>query len=395
MDKKKINRSIFAISAVSSLNTIGLTVILSDLANVFIGKSIADIQLLQTIPNLFAAPTAVLCGYLIMKFCERKIIITSFIALIIVGIISFFTTDYTCLLLTRILAGFAFGVHNPIKMTIISKYFHGDEKAKVMGNQTAFSAFSGFICNILVGWLTLLGYKMFFTIYIIVVFALIVFYFNYDPYEPKEIKSANKTKILGFNRYVIQLSLCGALYNMCNAVYGTNLSLHITQNLNGNSLITGLVSSIHPLSAVLMGLCFGWCAKKTKYIGCISMLIGAVGLLLIGIFPNQTFAVIIFSFCMGNALIGSGQAISLILTDLVKPEYAIQAIAISTVFNSVATTISPYVFQLITEMFFNQSSTIITFRTAGIITIFAAVITFYTIKLILRKEQVYERSKVS
>lgn len=384
MKRRDIKLCIYAISIVGALNTVGLTVIISSLVETFPEHSVTDIQMLQTLPNLFSVLAAALTGLLLVHFSDKKIVLTSFALLFLTGILCFFISEYSCLFWTRILAGFAFGVQNPLKMSILSAHFSGQEKAQILGYQSAFSAFAGFLYNLLTGWIIQFGYQFYFLIYSVALLAFILFLFKYKTSLTPLPKTKRKSKII--SHYTLGICFSTALYALCNSAYNTNISLHIHNYYPNSTLLTGFISSIHPLAAAIMGLSFGYLYAHFKNRAApLTILIGTTGCLLIFLFPENLLILLFFSACMGAALVGNGQASSLLLINSVSAEYTADIIALNTLFTSLIVFFSPQIYHLLTEILFHNFSTRLVFLCAACISIFAALLTY----LIIRKKENY------
>jgi Arabinose efflux permease len=382
--KNNIKACIYSISVVSALNTLGLTVIISELVLSYPQQKVEEIQLLQTIPSIIIILASLSVGMILSKLRKKTVILLSFSSIAIIGLACFFIRGYYFILFARILSGFAFGVENPIKIAIITNHFQGVEKAKIMGFQSAMTALSAFICSIVVGYLTKFGYQYYFLVYLIAIVAFLVFYKLYP--EEDETITHNKTSFR-LNRITLIAALLSALYSLCMVTYNTNLSLHISHYLKGDTVLTGLIASMHPLWAILMGVLFGKIFNRIHYyLSPLSMVAGTMGMLLVSLFPSNQLCVFLFASLCGLSLGGNSQTMAMIMTNHCKDDEVTSSIAISTLFTGIATLLSPVIFNTTVKNVFGNLDTRYIFSMAFAIALITVLLTLFFVRKINIKQ---------
>lgn len=75
----------------------------------------------------------------------------------IAGITPLFTSNFTVLMISRAALGAGFGLFNFLAVSLISKFFDGDEAATLIGFQSAFQGIGAAVMTFAAGHLLNLG----------------------------------------------------------------------------------------------------------------------------------------------------------------------------------------------------------------------------------------------
>lgn len=198
MDKNiKKESLIFKISILSvSLLCMGAASVSATIplmAKTLTNVSLASIEMITSIPN-FGIIICVFLSPFIAKFIgDKKTTLLGLILTLVTGIFPMFSNNYTAILISRFLLGCGVGLFNSFAYSLISYYFEGDERAKMMGYQAATSSIGSTVMSLLVGVLVKYGWHASYGVYAITIVSIILFgIFVPDTKHENTSKESNK-----------------------------------------------------------------------------------------------------------------------------------------------------------------------------------------------------------
>jgi len=133
------------------------------------------VKLVLTLPALFIAIMSPIAGRLIDKYGRVRILWMSLILYALSGAAGYFLNNLYHLLVSRAILGISVGMSMTIAITLIADYFEGEERQKFVGIQVAFMSMGGILFISLGGYLTDIGWRFPFFIYL---FSLLVLPFS-------------------------------------------------------------------------------------------------------------------------------------------------------------------------------------------------------------------------
>ncbi|MGG5341389.1 MFS transporter [Enterococcus sp. AZ192] len=294
MDSLKMRKiSILAVSLiVVSGAAIGAN--LPAIAQTFPEIPLPLVEMLTTIPALFIIPAVLLSTKIAKCIGYKKSVLLGLGIVLISGIIPAIVTNFAIIFISRACFGFGIGMFNSLLISIISYFYHGNERAAAIGFQSAFEGIGGMSLTFVVGQLLKINWQACFWIYLIVVpifilFALFVPEISPDELSPKrENKSDSEQvklieKILStkvFVSYICLLILVVCMY-MSITVKGTFL---VTTLGYGNATDGSNILSLIGVGAMIAGFLFGPIFSVTKqWTLPLSFLMMSLAMLVIGL----------------------------------------------------------------------------------------------------------------
>lgn len=313
------------------------------------------VQMLITGPSLVGMFCALLSGMLVTKISKKKLLLAASLISGIAGIMPIFFDSFALLFGCRLVYGFALGLATALNTAVVAEWFEGDARVKAMGIQAASVGAGMAVTTAGAGYL---GAKIFTDSYYInlIGFVCFVLILAFLPETGKVIQtSENKIRI---NRRVVVIAILGAMEFMFLISFTTNISMHLTGRLAGDTAASGNLTSIFSIAQILIGLVLASVTKITKKatlpIAMLSFVLGAI--LLIGFSSN--FAVL----CIGSVFCGFSQGIFIPTamveeSNAVPPAAATLASGVFTCGTCIGQLLSPVVLNTAAEKIFKEVTT--------------------------------------
>lgn len=244
--------------------TNAVSVILADIAAEFPNTSVAGIQYLMTFPNLLIVVVSLLAAGLSGFIKKRALTILGLLLVNIAGIGSFVLHNTLYLLYVWAgLLGIGVGLVVPMANSLITDYFQGEERNRLLGYQTG-SANAGSMLMTYVGGILATGAWYF--DYLVYLFAVpgLLLTLKYVPTQNAGNQVGSKCN----KKYVIpgkkEMGICilAAIYMVLFFLGPTNLALYIEEQGIGNTMIAGNASALLLSGGVIMGFFYGRLAEK-------------------------------------------------------------------------------------------------------------------------------------
>lgn len=359
--KEKRNKLI-AIMTLSMflLSYMALTPIVANIYNSFPKLSLEKIQMIVTLIPLFSVITMFLCNPLSKKINMKTIGIIGLFLITLGGAITYiFHTHIWQIYLSSILLGLGIGLVNVISSTMISYYFEGTDKIKVMGYQSIFVSIGGTLFSYFSGLLAKIdwpySYLCFFTALIVIV--LNIYLLPNDKLQ--DTKSNIKEKL---PKRIYLLGIVSILFFISINVFNTSIAL-LLEAMGYGSDTSGLVTAIYTLIGMVAGLLLNKLVKITKTNTLtFACLLASVGFFLIA--TKQIILIFIGSALLGYAFATRNPAGITFSANMVSPAKSALAIAIFNGCGQLGCFLSPYVINYISKIF--NSDIVITFIVSGI-----------------------------
>lgn len=273
MEKGKSNKSIILKLSILGISialtsTDAISMIVPSLLGAFPDVSRATVESIITIVSLATFVAVLLNDFVVKVIGYRKTVMLGIILTFIGGIAPSFLNDFNLILGSRIVLGVGLGLCNPLAVTLITLFFKNeDEQSAMLGYQSATSGVGLTIMTFIAGLLSHLGWRYSFSVYLIMIPVLILFYF-YVP-EPKiempdALDAENNGKKAKLNGKVIGLAVLMFIYFVFYITIGIKgASVIIDRNI-GSSVDAGNMYSLHSLASVIGGVLFLQIYKVTK-----------------------------------------------------------------------------------------------------------------------------------
>lgn len=346
----KTTKSILSICAMSFivLASSATSPALSTIAKSFPDASSAAISSIATISCLTSLPFTIIAGLIAGKKVKfRTISIVETTIVMIGGVIPFFSSTLTEILIGRAVLGIGNGLTTPIIVTLTLSLFDGPKSAKQFSRNMMATNAGAVIFQLAGGYLCNYGWKMPFLSYLVVAPVLLIIIFFLP--EPDKIvtKDGNVKARFDFKEvvtpHVLFWGILHFFYMIFFYPYVTEMSSIITGEGIGTSMTAAIVLSLYTGAGVLGGYLFYFIDKKIGYhtfaVGFGLGTIGYFGLLqvksIVGI------ALISMVFGIGYGMIAP--AINYYLGRKLKPEFRSASVSTETLFSNLGSFSSPFV----------------------------------------------------
>lgn len=306
------------------------------------------IKLVLTVPSLMIIPFSFFSSYLTRKISKRTIVLLGLSIYVIGGVGAQFTNTIEMLLAFRLLLGAGVGLVMPLSFTLISDHFHGKERTKMMGYNTAFSNIGGIITMLLAGYLASFGWRIPFNVYWmgLGIFLLVLFYLPKN--EPIKAQSGKAKAKMPLSVFGYALAACFIM--LAYYAVATNMALYLEQSKLGSSQTAGLVMSFTTVGGMITSLILVRLQTLFKdYLMAVALLAMAIA------FGVLTFSYSVPIILISVCVIGFGQGITFPLINVkvlgtIDPELSDRVISVVSSMIYVGQFLSPVVLDSISSL---------------------------------------------
>ena len=348
-NKKVIAAGLLVMSLTMACNS-ALAPILAEVGKFFPDAGDSAIQIVLTLINLTTLPAMILEPMLEPKITKRDIAVIGTALMLLGGWMpQVLNSQLWMLYAASIVIGVGLSFVVVTSSSLISDYFTGLDKSRVMGFQSIFVSIGGTIIAKGSGILTAMaGWKRGYLVFLIALPIIIIILLTVPKGEttPKAEKG-EKSGVSGSMVYFGALCLITGIFV---ATFNTNIAMYIDRKGIGDASTAGTVASIMQVIGIIGGLMLGFVVKTFKRftIGA-SILVMAAGTALVGM--TTSFPMI----CAGAVLVGIGFAIRnpgavTFGANMVPAAQASLAIAIISATYNVGNFISAYVVNPVANM---------------------------------------------
>ena len=301
--KKVIAAGLLVMSMTMACNS-PLAPILAEVGKFFPNSSDAAIQIVLTIINLITLPMMIIEPFFEKYITKRDIAIIG-TALMLAGALlpQVLNTQLWMLYLASAVIGAGLSFVVVTSSSLISDYFTGIEKSRIMGFQSIFVSIGGTIIAKGSGLLTAMGgWKIGYLVFLITVPIILIIFFTVPRGEV--IVATEKAEKGGVSGSMIYFGALCLITGIFVATFNTNIAMYIDAKGIGDANTAGTVAGIMQIVGIIGGLLLGTVVKTFKRftIGA-SILVMAVGTACVGLSTN------FYVICLGAVLVGIGFAI--------------------------------------------------------------------------------------
>lgn len=288
-----------------------LTPAVDSLAHAFPHYAYTDILLANTVTGIVSVPVSIICGLIYNKAGFKKLAILGLIVVILGGIYPFFlvgTTEYSYVIISRVIVGIGLGAINPVGAALVTRFFRGATRVRCLGvgnlvffgGGVAFQLLGGALCTI--GWnYTFLGYLLGIIPFILIIVMLVEPEPIIEPTK-EERRAQRQEKIPG---KVFGYCFLWLVFEMLQITLIMLMSTVVAELNIGNAFIAGVCGSMITLGGMFGGGVFSFLLRKcNKFTHPVLWVIAAIGG--IGLFFSKSLgSILFFAFIDGAALIAT------------------------------------------------------------------------------------------
>ena len=339
MNRKMLKAAVLSISLLMLAAT-AASPALADISKAFPNADPSTIGLVVSLPSLLMIPTTLLCGKLSSTIRKTRLLYFGVILFIIGGVGPGFSNSLGLILTFRGILGIGLGFIGTLASGFIADFFEGEERAAMMGLQSAMVSIGSIVTTLVAGFLSAINWHYTFFVYFIGLGVLLLTFFKLPEPERVEVRGDEKQS-LGFPVYGI--SALFLFYQLLLFAFFTNIAMVVTSEGLGNAANAGIVLTIMTVGSLVAGIIFGKTSqilkKHTIFAG---ITLTAAGFLMLS-YPLGYNMIIIESFIVGLGF-GTTMPAIMIKLSIVAPKSAVTlAIAFANSAMGVGQFISPFV----------------------------------------------------
>lgn len=359
--KIKAAVSIFLIAFAFGLNITGISPILGVLNEKYSEYGTSMVQLLQTLPYLLLMLGSLLIGWWTTKASKKKIVLLGLLIIGFCGIVPFFSEQFWVLFLSRLLIGFGFGIMGPMNTAIISELFEEQERAGYMGLHVVGMGVGTMAGNLLGGILSGIGFRYFYLAYLIAFISWGAVQFLLEETPPVKIEKASAMKL---NTKVYALSFSSFAHTLFINAYSMNVGIYILQNITEDTTVTGAVTTVNAIFALLCGASFAKISGLLKhYTVAGSIFSAAAGYGALLALPGMAGVYIASALC-GVSLSCFMAGASMQISVSVEPNAVAKASGVFSIIGGIGGLIAPAVLGNTASILLGENSAVNQFRVA-------------------------------
>lgn len=312
--------SLIALLSVSlTVNLPGLAVspMLGKLSDIFPHARQLEIQLLTLLPNFVIIPMILISGKITSIRNQTAVLATGMAIFLAAGILYLFADTMPMLIGLGALLGIGCGLIVPIAAGLLSEWFYGEQKVKVLGFKSGTSNGIVILATIFVGWAADFSWHASFSVYLVPIIPLLLLPFMSNTFIRKHLRPAPTTTdestgndasgtekpTIGFKKPLLTLAGVIGLYIALTAT-SMVFTYYLPFTMKHYGLSTsqvGIASAMFYVTAMIGGFSLAPYIKLVGRLGLyVCVLIMAAGLLMLGVF--HSFG----TYIAGVLLIGLG-----------------------------------------------------------------------------------------
>ncbi|MEE4576679.1 MFS transporter [Paenibacillus polymyxa] len=340
------------------------------------GVSSSLIESVVTIPSFSMMLFVLLSGPISSRLGKKNTVLLGLLLVVIGGILPMLTTNITWILALRLVLGAGLGMFNSLAVSLISDFFEGDERAQLVGFQSAVQGLGSSLATFVAGQLALIDWPFAFLCYAITIpIALLFFFIIPEPErgEPTVCTTGTGNKSRGVSLPVLGLGAALFLFMTFIMIVYTKTGIMIAEKSMLNAGFLGTALTLFSLSTMIAGFLFGRIYKWFRnYAPFISSLLTATGFVLLWFAQSVTMVtvamlIIGFSFALFIPYIFT------ILTKIVPKGSETISISIAMVGSNLGAFASPYVIKLVGVLSGNETASF-SFLVSAIVFMIAALL---------------------
>jgi len=371
--------AILSLSFLSIMATDTVAPLIGQMSASFPDVSPALLKQTITLPALLAIFFGLLAGQLVKIISKKAVLAIALTLYTIGGIAGGWTRSFTAHLLMRALLGAGTGMISPIVTSLIADFYHGKERADMVGASFAVSHFGGVLTPPLAAYVGANDWRIAFLIYAIAPFILATAMLFIPPSPRSDMRKEGTIKA-PISRSVIRLSIISFIVILFFFIIITDIPFLIATKPQLADYVIAFGLSVSTLGSAITGLAFSWLyTKMKKWIVPAGFLVCAFGFILT-VYSNNNFLALFGLLCTG---LGLGVLISLVLLLTANSTGDADSTAALAVVNSafsIGMFTSPFFYALLPRLFWPTIPIIFNFQVASAFFLFAGLLSIPLIK---------------
>ena len=233
--------------------------ILGTIAIAFPGEE-GKVQMLMTFPMLFVGIGMLASGKLADFFSKKTMLMIATAVFSLAGFATALVDDLNYMLAMRSVMGLAAGTMGNLVLATIAQIFEGKERATMMGWAAAVGSLFSLVMAVVAGFLAVMDWH--YPFYLFLVYLLIIpiqgkFLPPMPPQKKDETLQLKKNEKGRLNGKVAIVAAHFFAFMMLNAMFTMSFAIFIAQEGFGDSINSGLATSLVTVCALVTAIFFG------------------------------------------------------------------------------------------------------------------------------------------
>lgn len=388
-NNKLLKLSLLSISLILS-SASAISVALPFMNSDFNDIGMATIESLVTLPSLSMLIFIFLSSFIIEKIGKRKTVILGLTTALIAGCIPAFIDNFLIIYISRFLLGAGIGIYNSLAISLISDYFEGEERQKMIGYQTAFAALGTSLTTFAAGILVNYHWQYAYLVYFISFPVLLLFYFGVPIKNDKKMDDNELAeKIEGKQSKTVNalvIFCCAVMFLMFIFVMTifTKSGMAVFELDLTNQEFLGTALTIAGLVGAGAGFLYGKIYSRLKsFTPSISGFVIAISFLGLANALNMTLLTVYLSLIMLGFSLMIPYLYGILLPGAPEGSENL-AVSLAMISCNLGSFVSPYVIDLLSSVFGNNSSIFV----YQLCSVFFLLITCLFLTIALRKRKI-------
>ncbi|WP_424555163.1 MFS transporter [Streptococcus agalactiae] len=245
------------------LSTFSTSPALPQMISYYRGKGLPSpqVELLFSIPSMAIIFILLITPWLSKKLSEKHMIIFGLLLTALGGGLPVVSQNYLLVFVSRLLLGSGIGFINARAISVISEYYQGKERRKLLGLRGSFEVLGNAGLTALVGLLLTFGWSKSFMIYFLALPILVL----YLVFAPKKVVKGTNDKIKTKGQkvpkadltYIVALAILAGFVITINTGINLRIPLLVVEFGLGTPAQASLVLSAMMLMGIIAGMTFG------------------------------------------------------------------------------------------------------------------------------------------
>lgn len=243
-----------------------------------------SVRMILTLPQLVIIPSSLLSSSLVKRFGKKGVLSLALVLYLAGGTAGSLASSITFLLSTRVLLGVGVGLLFPVTSSLVSDFFSGKRRTRMMGLSTAVNNLGGVVATLTTGILAQLSWQLPFVLYLFALPVFVVMRRVLPVESSSEIQQVTGLPPKSVFRYILGiLALNIVFYTIPSSTAMTIRELSL-----GSSLFCGIMLALQNGCSFLAGVFFPGIYQRTgSRIRYLAMGMMGLGFLLFSLYPTH------------------------------------------------------------------------------------------------------------
>lgn len=372
--KIKVGILIMALLAMSQL---AIATAIQPIAAAFPKVPIATIQMLGSLPSIGGIIAAIVIGPMSIHISNKMLAEFGVLMVTLGGLLPLaIHTNIYFLLVCAALIGIGQSFITTMIPTLLSEYFKGTEKQKLLGINQGMSSLGALFLSGLSGVLVISNWINVYYLFFFALFVLVISFVLVPADKPAGRVNKVDTDTMGNLHLPVKVYLIAITSFFVTLIYtafANNIGIYIASEKLGSPAVTGLVIAVGTIGGLVAGLSMGLIFKVCK-VNIISVASILIGIAFVAIFFIHNMVILfVASFAAGAGMAMYMARAAFLMTNEPSPVLIPKAMAWFTFGNSLGGLVSPLFFRIL-----GFSAGIASLNCAGIISLVLGLVFLFT-----------------